>query len=117
MAYCANCGQQISDQAVFCPNCGQGTASSPLRSSGGGRTEGLAIASLVLGIVGLVVCPIVGGILAVIFGNQAKSRIALDPTLEGGGMAKAGTVLGWIGIALSVLFVVLWIGAFPHRGY
>jgi DNA-directed RNA polymerase subunit RPC12/RpoP len=117
MAYCSNCGTQISDQAVFCPNCGHTTEAKPRIVAGGRRTEGTAIASLVLGIVGLVACPFVAGILAVVFGNQARSKIAADPTLDGEGMAKAGVVMGWIGIGISVLIFIFWIAvaASVHR--
>jgi len=104
MAYCENCGSQMSDQATFCPQCGH-----PQRGAGGAtgvrRTEGSATASLVLGIGGLVFCPVILSVLAIIFGNQAKRKIAADPMLEGEGMAKAGVILGWIGIGLAVVWV------------
>ena len=74
-----------------------------------GRTNGKAIASLVLGIVGLTGLPFVCSILAVIFGRSARREIAT--TGEGGeGLATAGVVLGWIGIIL-VLLAVLVVGA------
>jgi hypothetical protein len=47
---------------------------------------------------------------AVILGSQAKARIDADPTLDGEGMARAGVILGWVGIglgALGVVFLVL----------
>lgn len=60
-----------------------------------------------LGICGLVVLPLVCSVLAVIFGNQAKREIrASGGAISGGGLAKAGVILGWIGIALLVLLVV-----------
>jgi hypothetical protein len=67
------------------------------------KTNGLAIASLVLGI-----CWVywVGSILAVIFGHVALAQIARsNGTQNGRGMAIAGLVLGWIGVA--VLLIVL----------
>ena len=107
MAYCENCGQEMSDQATACPKCGH-----PARATGGAvslgrRTEGSATASLVLGIAGLVVCPLVCSILAVIFGNQAKRKIGSDPSLDGEGMAKAGVILGWVGIGLAALGIII----------
>jgi hypothetical protein len=58
----------------------------------------------VLGICGFVVCPLICSILAVIFGYQARGEIDRSGGAQGGrGLAVAGIVLGWIGIALSVL--------------
>ena len=75
-----------------------------------GETSGKAIASLVLGIGGFLIFPVVLSILAIVFGRSAKREIAERPGLGGAGLATAGIVLGWIGVALTViavLFVVL----------
>jgi Domain of unknown function (DUF4190) len=67
------------------------------------RTNGLAIASMVLGIVWIWW---IGSILAVIFGHIALSQI--KGRGEGGrGMAIAGLVLGYIGIAFFALFLAI----------
>ncbi len=71
--------------------------------AGGGRTPGKATASLILGIIGLLICPIVCSVLAIVFGQQAKQEIDADPSLSGRGMAQAGFILGIIGIALGVV--------------
>jgi Domain of unknown function (DUF4190) len=74
------------------------------------RTSGYAIASLILGIAGFFVFPIVPSILAVVFGQKAKEDLRRDPALGGEGLATAGIVLGWVGIALVaivLLFVLL----------
>ena len=64
------------------------------------RTSGLAIASLVLGIVWVFW---LGSILAVIFGHVALSQIKRSMgTLSGRGMAIAGLVLGYLGILTLV---------------
>src|SRR5687768_14737450 len=58
------------------------------------KTNGLAIASLVLGL--LWICYI-GSILALVFGYQGKKQIdASQGREEGRGLAVAGIVLGWI---------------------
>lgn len=68
------------------------------------RTNGLAIASLVLGITWIWW---VGSLLAVIFGIVAHRQInQSNGTQTGGGMATAGIVLGWLGIVVFVLFMV-----------
>jgi len=71
------------------------------------RTEGLAVASLVLGIGGFVVCPLICSVLAVIFGLQAKTKIRQDPSLQGEGMAQAGFILGIIGLAIGAIVLVI----------
>ena len=69
-------------------------------------TNGLAVASLVLGIIwvfGL------GAILAVIFGFVARRQIRQSGGHQGGdGMALAGIILGFIG----TLGLILWIALF-----
>ena len=74
---------------------------------GARRTEGLAVASLVLGIAGFVVCPLICSVLAIIFGQQAKNKIRQDPSLQGAGMAQAGFILGIIGVALGVIGLLI----------
>jgi hypothetical protein len=63
-----------------------------------------AIISLIAGIAGLTVFPIIGSIVAVILGHMAKGEIARSGgTLGGGGAATAGLVLGYVGVGLTVL--------------
>jgi hypothetical protein len=71
-------------------------------------TNGYAIASFVLGLVGIFVFPLVGSILALIFGYIGRNEIDRSAgTQTGRGLAIAGIVLGWVGVALAVvLFVV-----------
>jgi hypothetical protein len=66
-------------------------------------TNGLAIASLVLGIVWVFW---LGSILAVIFGHIALGQIKRSGQ-SGKGMAVAGLVLGYIGIAWIAFFFVM----------
>jgi len=65
------------------------------------RTNGLAIASLVLGIVWIYW---IGSILALVFGYIARAQIR-DRGEAGGGLATAGIVLGWIGIGMLTLVI------------
>jgi hypothetical protein len=67
-------------------------------------TNGLAIASLVLGIVWVWW---LGSILAVIFGHVALSQIGRSKGAQGGrGLAIAGLVLGWVGVATLALVIL-----------
>lgn len=80
------------------------------------RTSGIAIASLVCGILSLVLfwIPWLGfllGVLAIIFGGVAIGQIRRDPNLGGRGMAIAGLVCGIIGVATWVIVIAL-IGIF-----
>ena len=69
------------------------------------RTNGFAIASLVLGIVWIYW---IGSILALVFGYVAKGQIAKSNGWQtGGGMATAGIVLGWIGVGVLVLVIIV----------
>jgi hypothetical protein len=68
-------------------------------------TNGLAIASMVLGILWLYW---IGSILALVFGYVAKGQIDRSAGRQTGrGMAIAGIVLGWIGVAALALIIVL----------
>ncbi len=69
--------------------------------------DGNAIASLIFGIVGLTVLPLIGSILAVIFGH-ISTRDARERGERPSTMATAGTVLGWIGLIVPVAFFVFW---------
>ena len=77
--------------------------------------DGNAVASLVLGILGITVIPFICSVLAVILGRASigDARKRGEP---GSGMAKAGVVLGWIGVAVPVvLFVFLMLAVAPHH--
>jgi len=70
-------------------------------------TSGMAIASLVTGICGvLCILPCIGGLLGVIFGHVSLGQIKRSGGSMGGrGMAIGGLVTGYLGIVLSVLVV------------
>jgi hypothetical protein len=76
-------------------------------------TSGLAIASLICGLVGLVTCLFVPCIPAVICGHMALNRMA-DPTvnLQGRGMAIAGLIMGYIGVLVCAGFLLMFMMAF-----
>lgn len=74
-----------------------------------GTTNGFAIASLVLGIVGLTGFPLIPSVLALIFGYKGKRQIDRSGGAEQGrGLAVAGIVLGWIG---TIFLILLGLGA------
>jgi uncharacterized membrane protein len=65
----------------------------------------LAMASLVLSILGLVgVLPLLGSIIGLILGYMARNDIeSSGGTLGGSDLAKWGIILGWIGIGIGLL--------------
>lgn len=115
---CPNCGFQNNDGVAFCSNCGAPVAPAaqpqvqaqpvyqqpvyqqPVAAKVPGK--GMGIASLVLGLCGILIYPLICGILAVSFGGVARSKGYK------GGMATAGIVLGVIDLAFWLLGVILW---------
>jgi hypothetical protein len=65
------------------------------------RTNGLAVASMVLGILWIYW---IGSILALVFGYIARKQIR-ERGESGSGMAVAGIVLGWVGIGILVVVI------------
>ncbi len=67
-------------------------------------TSSLAIASLVSGILGWTLLPLIGTIVAIITGHMARAEIRRSAgTLDGDGLAIGGLILGWVSAALWVL--------------
>ena len=74
------------------------------------KTNGLAVASLVLGL--LWICYI-GSILAVVFGHVGLSQIKKSGgTQTGQGLAIAGLILGYLGLAVLLSSLLLGFGSF-----
>jgi uncharacterized protein DUF4190/zinc ribbon protein len=70
-------------------------------------TNGFAIAALVLGLVGWILCG-VGSVLAIVFGFVARDQIKRSQGRQAGiGMANAGIVLGFVAVAIWLLIFVV----------
>jgi type IV pilus assembly protein PilA len=68
------------------------------------KTSGLALASLLLGIAGMLLgCP---AILSVLFGLLALIRIRQDPQLGGRGLAVAGLVISLVVVPIEAILVL-----------
>lgn len=87
-------GGSSPDQILHRPQPGGGPP--PIASP-----DWFAIASLFLALVWL---GGLGSLLAVVFGHTSRGR-AKRNGLEPSGFATAGTVLGWVGIAIAVLVI------------
>lgn len=71
------------------------------------KTNGFAIASLVLGILGFLFFG-TGAVLALVFGYMGKRQIdASGGAQQGRGLAIAGIVLGWVWLGLVLLAILL----------
>jgi len=106
---CRNCGYSIAIGTQICPMCRaitspDGIYHGPKRNAPG------AVASLVMGIVGLFICGLILGPLAISKANDAKNAMALDPTLGGRGLATAGTVIGVIAIVGWAIAMLMRLG-------
>jgi hypothetical protein len=72
--------------------------------------NGKAIASLVLGIIGVLQgCPLIFSIIALILGYQARNEIAASGGWQTGeSLAKAGIILGWVGLVLFIVIILIY---------
>ena len=86
-------------------------------------TNGMAIASLVLGIVGALGCTwFIPSILALVFGYIARRQIRESGGAQAGlGFTTAGIILGWLGVVIGLVFFVFvfsgpfWMDTDPPR--
>ncbi len=96
---CPRCSTSSPIQANNCRNCGMPFTMEGTTLEAAGGSNGMATASLVLGIVGLpTFCTIIVPLLAVIFGVIALRQ----PEGAGKGMAIAGISCGSVGLLLSL---------------
>jgi Na+-transporting NADH:ubiquinone oxidoreductase subunit NqrC len=68
----------------------------------GTKNSGMAIASLVLGILGV-------SIFAIVFGFVALNQIKKNKSLGGKGFAKWGIGLGFFWIAVQIITIIVWV--------
>ena len=75
-------------------------------------TNGLAITSLILSIASFVALPLIGSIGGVVCGHIARGQLRRSREHEqGDGLALAGVIVGWIGIAFYVGILLLFVVA------
>ena len=104
---CTKCGRLSAVSANNCSNCGmpftmEGTADDMLQA-----TNGFAIASFVLGIIGVpFACTLIVPVLAVVFGGIALIQINASPVNNGRWQAIAGISCGLIGLGVALLLYI-----------
>lgn len=120
--FCSGCGNGVSVGEKFCRVCGNEVAANPvpvpvLGPAAEGtifpaRTSGKAIASLICGLF-LFAFPL--SILAVIFGHLSVSEIRKSAgRVKGEGLAIAGLVLGYVGLAAIPVILIIAAIAIPN---
>jgi hypothetical protein len=73
---------------------------------------------MILGILSLFCCGVITGVVAVVLAQQAKREIAASGGMQSGaGQAQAGLVLGIIGIALTVIGLIAYVGLAATGNY
>ena len=79
----------------------------PAAPAVGRQTSVLAIVSLVFGLLGWTLLPLVGSLVAVITGHLARAEVRRAPgPVDGDGLAIAGLVLGYSMLALAIIGVL-----------
>jgi len=76
-------------------------------------TSGLAITSLITGIVGILCAPILATT-AIITGHIARSQIRKNPNLKGSGLALTGLIFGYVWIVFFIIGVAVDITMAPQ---
>jgi len=110
-SFCPGCGNTLAEDDTFCASCGRSaSAAAPPVSPAADfvllpETSGKAIFSMVCGFLGLFPP---AAIVAVVFGHISLSEIRKSGgRLSGRGLAITGLVLGYGGVALGIVWLVL----------
>jgi type IV pilus assembly protein PilA len=113
---CPYCAEMLADGSLFCSKCGNKVGFSPTGAPfpavGETQTSGKAIASLICGIFTWL---FPASLAAVILGHLSLSEIRKSAgSIKGEGMAIAGLVLGYMGLAFIPFILIIAAIAIPN---
>jgi hypothetical protein len=100
-SFCPTCGDVVTGYCFRCQ-----TAAAATEYKGPRETSAEAKEALRFAIIGLFCFGIVLGPLAIIRGTAAKKTIAMNPRLEGEGLATAAQIIGGIEVLLFVGWIL-----------
>lgn len=75
-----------------------------------------ALGSLISAILGLTLLPLIGSIGAIVLASMAEKEFSVNPSLDGQGLAKAGKIIGWIGLGLGLCGCLFTLISFVFAG-
>jgi hypothetical protein len=113
--HCVHCGYNLTGMTIggICPECGASIDDS-IRKAQAGRTNGWAIASLVLGITGLAACAAFGPVAIFCY---FKAKREMETGLYSAGsmsLAVVGLVLGILATVFLMFLILLFMGELPQ---
>jgi type II secretory pathway pseudopilin PulG len=109
---CNRCGQPLPENSQFCGSCGEAVPMAPTALTTPPATSGMAIGSLISGIFSFF---FPAAITAIVLGHVARSNIRKSAgRLTGDGMALAGLILGYLGLAFIPVILILAAIAIPN---
>jgi hypothetical protein len=96
MAFCSNCGTEMSDLATACPSCGQPTA----------RARSASVPNyLVQAILVTIFCCLPLGIVSIVYSSQVNSKLAAGD-VEGAIMASSNArKWAWIALIAGIVSI------------
>jgi uncharacterized membrane protein YvbJ len=101
MKYCSHCGAELRDEAVICPSCGCPVENVQQQPIPQGNQSYSALS--IIGVVFAFLSPLIGLILSIVAGNNAKSV----GDFKSASLAKTGTIISAVFLVLYILIVVL----------
>lgn len=125
MVACGSCGSVLPAAQLFndrgryiCPSCYQRqvpgappTGQYPVNGEDSKGYHGYGVASLILGLTGLVIpfFGLVGAVLAIVFGAVGLRGNRRIGSREGSGMARSGLIMGIVSLSLYILWFIFYI--------
>ena len=103
---CKNCGMEQQEGVAFCTNCGAPTTTevaAPQQTADPGK--GLGTASLIVGIISIVLGNPVASVVGIILGSMGKKKSAAVGVKNGS--ANIGVILSIIGLVVGIIACIV----------